>query len=106
MSKKVKVANKSDLSPGNGMAVDANNKSIALFQLDDGSYCAINNKCTHVGGPLGEGQLEGNIVTCPWHGARFDVTSGECLGPLAKGNVASYPVFLEGDDIFVEINRA
>ena len=59
--------------------------------------------CTHRGGPLSEGEVEGHVVTCPWHGAKFDITSGEVLGPPAPAGVASYPTRVNGSDIEVEL---
>jgi nitrite reductase/ring-hydroxylating ferredoxin subunit len=56
-----------------------------------------------VGGPLCEGELEGIEVTCPWHGAVFDVTTGQVLGPPAPESVARYSVRVEGSDIEVEV---
>jgi nitrite reductase (NADH) small subunit len=69
MPKKVKVAKTGDLSPGQGKVFQAEGQTIALFNVD-GSFYAIDNTCTHAGGPLGEGGLVGDEVTCPWHGAQ------------------------------------
>ena len=78
-------------------------RKIALFELD-GSYYAIDDTCTHVGGPLGEGTLEGEVVTCPWHGAGFNVKTGELTGPPARSNVGTYAVKIEGNDVLVEFD--
>jgi nitrite reductase (NADH) small subunit len=67
MSKLVKIAETKDLLPGTGKVVEADGFSIALFNVA-GSFCAIDNTCTHQGGPLGEGELAGEVVTCPLHG--------------------------------------
>ncbi|MCI0453790.1 MAG: non-heme iron oxygenase ferredoxin subunit [Candidatus Dadabacteria bacterium] len=96
------VAKIGDIEPGQGMLVEVQGKEIALFNCD-GSYYAIDNVCTHVGGPLSEGELEGDRVTCPWHGAEFDVKTGEVLGPPAKNSVRSYKVEVEGDSIKIEV---
>ena len=61
--------------------VQAEGRSIALFNVA-GSFCAIDNTCSHEGGPLGEGELAGEIVTCPWHNAEFNVKTGEALDHL------------------------
>ncbi len=98
----VKVADVEDVLPGTGKVVKAGNTTLALFNLG-GVFHAIDNRCTHVGGPLGEGKVEGNVVTCPWHGSRFDIATGAVLGPPARGPVASYPVKLEGRGVFVEV---
>ncbi len=97
-----KVAQLKDLAPGSGMAVEAGGHQIALFNVD-GTVYAIGGTCTHRGGPLGKGSLEGTTVTCPWHGANFDVCTGKNLTPPAPGEVPSYTVRVEGNDIHVEI---
>ena len=98
----VKVAKSSDITPGQGKMVEVNGKKIALFNVA-GSFYAIDDTCTHRGGPLSEGVLEGKKVTCPWHGATFDVTTGEVLGPPAPQGVARYDARVEGDDVEVEV---
>ncbi len=97
----VKVARTEDLAPGGGKMVEVNGKKIALFNVE-GQYYAIDDTCTHRGGPLSEGALGGRAVTCPWHGAVFDVTTGEALGPPASKGVARYNVRVSGEDIEVE----
>ena len=67
-----RVEDINDLKPGENMVVDVNGEEVGLFNVD-GQFYAIGNICPHKGGPLGEGFLEENIVTCPWHGWRFDV---------------------------------
>ena len=98
----VKVATTGELAPGQAKKVEANGKTIAVFNLG-GSYHAIDDTCTHRGGPLSEGHIEGDVVTCPWHGAKFTVTSGEVLGPPARASVSSYPVRVNGSDIEVQV---
>ena len=102
MSKFVKVASASELSAGEGRVVDAEGQSIALFNVD-GTFSAIDNTCTHVGGPLGEGALVGDIVNCPWHDAGFNVKTGVCTGGPAKSDVKSFPVKVDGDDVLIEL---
>ena len=67
------------------------------------TFYAIDDTCTHRGGPLSEGMVMGAEVTCPWHGAVFDVTSGAVLGAPAPRGVARYAVRVEGEDIKVEL---
>jgi nitrite reductase/ring-hydroxylating ferredoxin subunit len=98
----VKVARTDEVAPGHAKLVEAGGKEIALFNLA-GTFHAIDNNCTHVGGPLCEGELDGAEVTCPWHGAIFDVTSGAVLGPPAGAPVNRYNVRVEGSDVEVEI---
>jgi nitrite reductase/ring-hydroxylating ferredoxin subunit len=102
MSKLIKVAETKDVSPGTAKVVQAEGRSIALFNVA-GGFCAIDNDCSHVGGPLGEGELAGEVVTCPWHGAKFNVKTGEVLGPPARKGVQSFPVKVQGNDVFVEL---
>ena len=97
-----RVATIDEIPIGQAKLVDVDGHEIAIFNLD-GSYHAIDNTCTHVGGPLCEGELAGTEVSCPWHGAVFDVTSGQVLGPPAPESVARYNVRVEGSDIEVEI---
>jgi nitrite reductase/ring-hydroxylating ferredoxin subunit len=98
----VKVEMTGGLVPGQGMRVEVSGKKIALFNVD-GTYYAIDDTCTHKGGPLSEGELAGNEVTCPWHGAVFDVTTGKVLGPPAPKGVSRYSVRVSGNSIEIEI---
>lgn len=102
MSNLIEVAKTGDLEPGEGKLVEIDEKEIALFNCD-GTYYAIDNECTHVGGPLCEGELEGDKVICPWHGAEYDLKTGEVLGPPAQESVRSYKVVVEGDSIKIEV---
>ena len=98
----VRVASTSDIKPGENKAVEVNGEHVALFNVD-GEFFAISNTCPHRGGPLGEGYLEGDIVTCPWHGWRFNVKTGNnAIMPNMK--VQSYPVKVEGSDVFVSVD--
>jgi nitrite reductase (NADH) small subunit len=102
MGEFVKVAKAGDIAPGESKLVDAAGKKIAFFNVD-GTLHAIDDTCTHRGGPLSKGILMGTRVTCPWHGAVFDVTSGAVRGAPAPRDVVSYKVRVEGDDIEVEL---
>lgn len=102
MSEFVKVARLGEIAVGQAKLIEAGDKEIALFNVG-GAFHAIDNNCTHVGGPLCEGELDGTEVICPWHGAAFDVTSGAVLGPPATTPVSRYNVRIEGSDIEVEI---
>ena len=97
----VTVAKISEIKTGEGKVVEANGKSIALFNVD-GTFQAIDNTCIHQGGPLGEGKIDGNIVTCPWHGWKYDVCTG--ISPVnSQVKVAKYEVKVEGDEVKVKI---
>jgi len=97
-----KVALMGELNPSKNVSVK--DKDLALFKIEGKVYC-IDNKCTHAGGPLADGQLEDNKVTCPWHNAQFDVCSGEKLTAPAMENVKSYAVNVEGEEIFVDVGE-
>ena len=98
----VKVAKSNEIQPGQAKMVEVDGKKIALFNVD-GAFYAIDDTCTHRGGPLSEGELNGNEVSCPWHGAKFDVTSGAELGPPAPRGVTRYDVRIDGEDVTVEL---
>jgi len=98
----VKVARTDEIATGQAKLVDVNGQEIALFNVD-GSFFAIDNTCTHAGGPLSEGEMNGVEVTCPWHGGVFDVTTGEVLGPPPGRAVNRHNVRVDGSDIEVEL---
>ena len=103
MAEFVKVATTAELGDtASAKLVEVAGRRVALFQAG-GKYYAIEDTCTHAGGPLSEGFLEGNEVTCPWHGACFDVTTGEVKGPPARSQVQSFAVRVVGSDIEVEV---
>lgn len=102
MSEHIKVAQIDQLPPGKGLLVKVKGREVALFNID-GSFYALSNSCSHSTGPLAEGRLYGQIVTCPWHGAQFDVKTGKpCSGP-ATTPVAIYAVRIEGSSILIEV---
>ncbi len=98
----VKIAKSDEIQSGQAKMIEVDGKKIALFNVD-GAFHAIDDTCAHRGGPLSEGDLDGNQVTCPLHGAVFDVTTGEVLRPPAPRGVTRYNVRVEGEDIEVEI---
>lgn len=94
-----KVVAKSDLKVGEGKVVQTGGREIAIFNVD-GNFYAVDNTCPHQGGPLGEGMVDGDTITCPWHGWTFDVKNGSCtLNPNAS--VSCFEVKVEGEDILV-----
>ena len=82
--------------------VTINNQSILISNIN-GKYYAIGEKCTHAKGSLSKGKLDGKIVTCPRHGSKFDVTTGNVVGGPAKQNEPTYEVKVEGNIIKVRI---
>ena len=100
MASFIKVATMADIPEGSGKTVEAAGRQIALFNAA-GKFYAIDNTCKHRGGPLGEGELDGTTVACPWHGWEYDITTGANLDD-ASIKLGCYPVKVEGDDILIE----
>lgn len=101
MSEYLSVAKANDIPVGEGRVFVTGGKQIAVFNVN-GEFHAIDNTCVHQGGPLGEGFLEGTVVTCPWHAWKYDVTTGECtFNPRAR--VDTYTVRVENGDIQVAV---
>ena len=96
----VKVAETKDIQPSNMKAFELAGEKICIVNVE-GNYYALGNVCTHVGGPLDEGTLEGYEVECPWHGSKFDVRTGEPTKPPARQAVPKYEVKIEENDILV-----
>ena len=100
MANFIKAASVADVADGNGKTIEVAGKQIALFNVG-GKFYAIDNACKHRGGPLGEGDVDGTTVTCPWHGWEYDFTTGANLDdPSVK--LGCYPVKVEGNDILIE----
>ena len=99
MPRFVKVAKVSEMPPGTAREFQADGKVVALYNVGGEFYCT-DNVCLHRGGPLGQGALEGDVVTCPWHGWQYKVTTGEAVFN-EQIKVQSFEVKVEGDDIVV-----
>lgn len=97
----VKVASTSDLKPGTAMTVNVKGNDIALYNVA-GKIYATDNTCLHQGGPLGEGVLEGEIISCPWHMWEYNVCTGEKVGDCSV-KVTTFPIEIDGTDIKVAI---
>jgi 3-phenylpropionate/trans-cinnamate dioxygenase ferredoxin subunit len=97
-----KVATRDELPPGGRKLIEVDGRAIALFNIG-GVFHAIDDLCTHDGGPLAEGELAGCEIECPRHGARFDVRTGRALCLPAIEPVQVHPVELRGDDLYVTI---
>ena len=98
----VRVAKAADVAPGQVRVYEVDGHSIALANLD-GAFYALDNVCTHDGGPLGEGRLWDETVECPRHGARFDVKTGAVKALPAVRPVRAYPVHQDGEEISVDV---
>ena len=96
----VKVGESKDIGSSTMKAVDVAGEKVCIINIE-GNYYAIGNVCTHMGGPLNEGTLEGFEVQCPWHGSKFDVRTGEPTKPPARQAVSSYEVKIQDNNILV-----
>jgi len=97
------IAKTGDVEPGKVQVYEVSGRQIALCNVD-GTFYAIDDVCTHDGGPLDQGELLGDKIECPRHGACFDVKTGKALTLPAVAPVRSYPVSVNGDDISVEVD--
>lgn len=96
----VRAAKVAEIPDGTLREFQVDGKTVALANVG-GKFYAINNTCLHRGGPLGQGVLDGKVVTCPWHGWQYDVTTGKVVQNVAVG-VDSYPLEVRGEDIFID----
>ncbi len=100
----VRVAAVEDVPPGWVLKVRLGSREIALANCG-GAFLAIDNACTHAGGPLGDGRLkEGCSVECSWHNSVFDARTGEVLRGPARKPVRTYPVTVEDGGVFVALD--
>jgi len=97
------VAKVSEVEPGQLKHIELDGDTQICLANVGGTFYAIGGECTHMGGPLGEGELDGTTVTCPWHSGEFDVTTGEVKGPPPEEPEPRYEVRVEGDDVQVAI---
>ncbi len=98
----IKVAESSEIADGTGKCVEVEGKRIAVFNMV-GEFYAIDDTCTHRGGPLSEGAIEGDEVECPLHGAHFNIKSGQVTAPPAGAAVTAYTVRVTGEDVELEV---
>jgi 3-phenylpropionate/trans-cinnamate dioxygenase ferredoxin component len=98
----VKVAELDDLDEGELIAVEIDGEPVCLAKVD-GTVYAFTGTCTHIGGPLHEGELDDDVVTCPWHGAQFNVRTGKVLRGPARQDIQTYALRLEGNSILVSL---
>lgn len=104
MSDWIEVTNTAELAPGEKRIVDADDVMIAVFNIG-GEYYAIEDVCTHDGAPLDDAAIEGDQITCPRHGARFCVRTGEALTPPAYEPIPTFPVRVKNGIVFVRDDR-
>lgn len=96
----LRVARVSEVPPGTIKDVQLQGVEVALANVD-GKFYAISNSCLHRGGPLGQGVLEGPVVTCPWHGWQFDVSTGKVAQNGSVG-VPCYAIEVRGDEVYID----
>jgi len=98
-----KVATLQEVPVGRSKQATVNKRKLALFNVG-GTIYAIDDTCPHRGAPLWEGEVDNQEVTCPWHAARFSLTSGAALCPPARSGVTAYKVQVVGDEIQVDLS--
>jgi nitrite reductase/ring-hydroxylating ferredoxin subunit len=102
MANFVKVCKAGEVKAGCGKSIEINGKAVGVFNID-GRFYAINDVCGHRGGPLAEGELDGTTVICPWHGWRYNVTTGE-NELLPSLPTEKFEVKVEEDDVLVDLS--
>lgn len=102
MTRWIEIAQAADCPPGSCRELVVGDRLVALACVD-GEYFALDGVCPHQGGPLGQGELTGGVVTCPWHGWQFDVRTGQCQGSpsLVQPRLA---VRVEGATVYVDVD--
>lgn len=104
MSDFVAVCKVSDLPDPGRMLVEVEDRVVALFRVG-GQFWAIDDLCTHDGGPLAEGKLSGFVIECPRHGAKFDIRTGRVLSMPATQDTPAHEVKVEGDTVYVRVKE-
>jgi 3-phenylpropionate/trans-cinnamate dioxygenase ferredoxin component len=106
-----KIAETTEIPAGQIKAIKLGTKEVLVANVN-GTYYAIANACTHEGGNLSKGNLQGNIVTCPRHKAQFDLTTGKAVSPPKIlfmhpkiKDATTYPIKIEGTNILIEHNQ-
>jgi nitrite reductase (NADH) small subunit len=102
MPKRVRIGSLEDFPEGSAREVIVDNRVLAVYCVQ-GTVYVLDGLCPHQGGPLGQGRLQGFVVTCPWHGWQYDVRTGQhqSIRPLVH---RTFPVTVEGSDVFVDLD--
>jgi nitrite reductase/ring-hydroxylating ferredoxin subunit len=98
----LRAASLAEIKPGQPILVELGGQRIVLARVGEQVH-ALSDTCAHRGGPLSEGKLNGFRLACPWHGWMYDVRTGQCSFPGRGASVASYPVRIDTDDVWVEL---
>ncbi len=96
----IRVLSTAELPAGEMRIVDLDGEEVVVANVG-GAFCAFSNLCTHEGGPLGEGELDGDVVTCPWHYTRFNVRTGEVIDGVTDEAVPVFDVEVDGGEVKV-----
>lgn len=102
MAEFIKVAELDDLEEGEPFPIEVDGEPICLAKVEGNVY-AFTDNCTHISGPLNQGGLDGHMITCPWHGAQFDVCTGKVLRGPARQDILTYPVKIEDKSILISL---
>ena len=102
MAETLSIAKTNDLAPGESKLIEVEGHRIALFNVE-GDFLAVSETCAHRAGPLSEGTVREGTIICPWHGAKYDLRTGEVLRGPAREGIDCYVVRVEGDEIKVEV---
>ena len=105
MSKFIPVCKVSDVAEGGKTIVEVEDRIVALFHVG-GRFFALDDTCTHDGGTLADGQLEGHVIVCPRHGAKFDIRDGRVLSMPATSDTVAHEVKVEGEDVWIKLNES
>lgn len=97
-----RLAKIDEIKPGQAKPIDVGGKTIAVFNVK-GQFYAVDDACSHMGAPLCNGFLAGKTITCEWHGATFNLESGEAECAPAKGNIVAYKVSLDGEYLVIDL---
>jgi nitrite reductase/ring-hydroxylating ferredoxin subunit len=97
----VKVGQLSDFLAGKLKKVQVSGEDVVVGNVE-GKLYAMTSTCTHRGGPLDEGELDGHVVTCPWHGGQFDVTTGKVVSPPPMRDEIQFEVKIQGSDVLLK----
>ncbi len=98
----IRVCKTADVPDPGKEVFELDDRFIVLIHLD-GQWHALEDRCTHDGGPLGEGRIDGFCIVCPRHGARFDVRTGQAMTMPAVSGTPRHEVKIEGDEVFVKL---
>src|SRR5947208_16132735 len=99
----IKVAELDEIDEGELLGLEVDGELICLARVNGGIY-AFTDNCTLISGPLNEGELDGEVLTCPWHGAQFNVCTGKALRVPARQDILTYQVHVEGISVLLSLS--